>query len=203
MEENNISQGVLCFGGSFNPIHNAHLECCRIIANSKNMGRILLIPTAESPHKPGHRDMASATDRLTMCRIAVSGESLFEVSDIEFGRSGPSYTIDTVRDLRRMGHGAVSWLIGADMLMMLPKWHKARELIAEARILVMRRPGVEIRWTELPPAFRSLEANVVDAPLIDISATDIRNRVKAGLPIAHLTPPAVARYISDHKLYRA
>lgn len=164
--------------------------------------RALLIPSAQPPHKPGQADLASATDRLTMCRIAAEGESGIQVSDIEMHRSGPSYTFDTVCLLKEQGHPAISWLIGADMLMILPKWHRAPELIREAQILVMARPGVAIDWATLPAEFQALQANVVPAPLIDISATEIRRRVKVGEPIGHLVPEGVARYIAERGLYR-
>ena len=136
-----------------------------------------------------------------MCRIAAEGDPLFQVSDIEVRRSGPSYTIDTVRELKRAYCTDISWIIGADMLMILPKWHRAAELVREATILIMRRPGVEIEWDRLPHEYHFLKSNVLDTPLIDISATEIRRRVREGLSLSDLTPPAVAEYIREHKLY--
>lgn len=162
----------------------------------------MLMPSAQPPHKQGQSDMVDATDRLAMCRIAVASDSLFEVSDLELNRSGPSYTYDTVRQLKARHFEKVSWLIGADMLLLLPKWHRAAELVDEADMLVMRRPGFEIDWSRLPERFRELVRNVVDAPLIDISATDIRRRVRAGEPITGLVPSGVERYIKEHGLYR-
>lgn len=137
-----------------------------------------------------------------MCRIATEGDPLFEVSDIELRRSGPSYTIDTVHSLRAQGYKEVSWLIGADMLMLLPMWHRSRELIHEADMLVMNRPGCVIEWEKLPKEFRALEANLVDAPLVDISATDIRERIRAGKSVVGLLPEPVIRYIDEKGLYR-
>jgi nicotinate-nucleotide adenylyltransferase len=148
-------------------------------------------------------ELAPAMERATMCRIATAGDPLFEVSDIELKRSGPSFTIDTVRTLKAMGHRDVAWLIGADMLQILPKWHLARELIHEARILVMNRPGFAIDWSELPQEFRTLKANVVDAPLIEVSATEIRRRIRAGDSVAGLVPDAVLAYIREKGLYGA
>ena len=137
-----------------------------------------------------------------MCRVAVEGDSLFEVSDIELKRAGPSYTLDTVLALKSAGRQDIHWLIGADMLQMLPKWHRAEELVREATILVMARPGFEFDWALLPAAFAGLRHNIVEAPLVDISATEIRRRVRAGLDISELTPPAVVRYIQQRGLYR-
>lgn len=201
MEEQRTSQMLLCFGGSFNPIHNGHLECSRIVAKMSGVDRVLLIPSAQPPHKARQDDVASATDRLALCRLAAEGDPLFGVSDIELRRSGPSYTIDTVRELKSRGYHQISWLIGADMLMIFPKWHRARELMQEATILVMARPGVELAWSRLPEEFRGLERNLVQAPLVDISATEIRRRIRTGEPIDDLTPPRVAAYIREHGLY--
>src|SRR5438874_10001193 len=112
---------TLCFGGSFNPIHNGHLICAQAVAQKAGYDRVLVIPSAQPPHKPT-ADLASATDRLAMCKLAVQGRDLFEISDIETRRAGPSYTLDTARELRRAGLNDIHWLIGADMLLYLPKW---------------------------------------------------------------------------------
>ncbi len=192
----------LCVGGSFNPIHNAHLRCGLAAMDAKGFDRVVLIPSAQPPHKPGATDLAGAEDRLAMCRAAVAGDARFGVDDLELRRSGPSYTIDTVRELKHRGWPSVSWMIGADMLLYLPKWHKADELIREVNFVVVARPGWTLDWSQLPDAYRSLKANVVEAPLMDISATEIRRRVKAGESIADLTPLPVAQYIADRGLYR-
>jgi nicotinate-nucleotide adenylyltransferase len=201
MEEKRTSQMLLCFGGSFNPIHNGHLQCSRIVAGLRGFDRVMLIPSAQPPHKARQSDVASATDRLALCQLAAEGDPLFEASDIELRRNGPSYTIDTVRELKSRGYRHISWLIGADMLMIFPKWHQARELMQEATMLVMARPGVELAWNKLPEEFRRLQQNQVEAPLIDISATEIRRRIRAGESIDDLTPPRVAAYIREHRLY--
>src|SRR5688572_4633832 len=91
----------LCFGGSFNPIHNGHLLCAQAVASAIDATGLLLIPSAISPHKLGHADMASPADRLAMCRLAAAGSELVRVDDLELRRGPPSYTIDTVRQLRR------------------------------------------------------------------------------------------------------
>jgi nicotinate-nucleotide adenylyltransferase len=124
------------------------------------------------------------------------------VDDIETRRSGPSYTYDTAQALRvGRGWSQVHWLIGADMLLYLPKWHRAQELLREVHFVVMARPGWAIDWEQLPPEYRYLQSHLVQAPQVDISATEVRRRVKAGEPIDHLVPPAVARYIRDRGLY--
>lgn len=192
----------LCFGGSFNPIHHGHLICARAVAEAKGFERVLLIPSAQPPHKPQQPDMANPDNRLQMCRTAVAGSDFFEVDDLELRRQGPSYTVDTVRELKRRGWERVPWLIGADMLAILPQWHEAEALVQEAELLVMARPGWKFNWSALPEVFRSLRKNVVRAPLIQISATDIRRRVAEGKSIEYFTPPPVCRYVQEHGVYR-
>ena len=201
----------LCFGGSFNPIHHGHLACSRAVARVCSFDRVVLIPSASPPHKLPNRqggasDLAPADDRIEMCRLAVAGDALYEVDDLEAHRSGPSYTLDTVRELRRRGGDwadqPVHWLIGADSLLQLPTWHQPLALLEEVHFVVMARPGWAFDWERLPPPFRKLRENVVEAPLIDISATDIRRRVRAGEPIDDLTPKPVADYIRERGLYR-
>jgi nicotinate-nucleotide adenylyltransferase len=192
----------LCFGGSFNPIHNGHLRCAQAVAATAGYDSVVLIPSAQPPHKPDTSDLASASDRLAMCRLAATGLPLFHVSDIETRRTGPSYTIDTAHELRRQGWREVHWLIGADMLLYLPKWHRPDDLLREVHFVVMARPGWPIDWDTLPPAVQKLRSHVVEAPEIDITATEIRRRVWAGEPINQLVPEAVANYIAQQGLYR-
>nr|MBA3403151.1 nicotinate (nicotinamide) nucleotide adenylyltransferase [Gemmatimonadaceae bacterium] len=158
----------LCFGGSFNPIHYGHLLTSEAVAREKGFERVLLIPSAISPHKAGHDDMAAAHDRLAMCRLAVAGNTLFEVSDLELNRASPSYTIDTVRELRRQGWDKVHWLIGSDQVAALSRWHESAALLREVTFLVMARPGWSFNWQTLPPEFRALQSRVVEAPLLQI-----------------------------------
>jgi len=194
---------TLCFGGSFNPIHFGHLRCAEAVAKSAGFEQILLIPSAQPPHKPNATDLAPAEDRLAMCRLAAADDPLFAVSDIETRRGGPSYTIDTAAELKQQGFVTVHWLIGADMLMFLPHWHRAADLIRQVDFIVMARPGWTIDWSALPEEFRGLRSHMVAAPLIDISATEIRRRVREGRPIDDLVPAAVAGYIVERELYRA
>ena len=193
---------TLCYGGSFNPIHLAHLACSKAAAMTAGFGRVLLIPAAVPPHKPDHADMPPVSIRLKMCELAVNDDPFFVVSDIEARREGPSFTIDTVRLLKAQGWDRVGWLLGADQLRDLLKWKEPHAVIEEADVLIMARPGVEMDWAALPEPFRKLRANVVEAPLIDVSSTDVRRRIKMGLPIDGLVPAPVVRFIADCQLYR-
>jgi nicotinate-nucleotide adenylyltransferase len=192
----------LCFGGSFNPIHHAHLLCARAVAEARGFDRVVLIPSALPPHKLQATELAPPQDRLAMCRLAVGEDPLFEVNDLELVRSGPSYTIDTVRQLRRSGWDHVSWLIGADMVSILPQWHEPLQLLREAELVVMARPGWSLNWDALPEPYRALREQVVETPLMDISATTIRRRVAAGRSVRYLTPDAVCDHIARRQLYR-
>lgn len=192
----------LCFGGSFNPIHHAHLLCARAVAEALSYDKVLLIPTATPPHKLHADDITAPHHRLAMCQLAVEGDRLFDVSDIETKRSGPSYTIDTARQLRAQGWPRVDWLIGADMVAILPQWHEPDQLLREVHFVVMARPGWTLSTAGLPPELQRVLAQPVVTPLLEISATMLRRRVAAGLSIRYLTPPAVANYIESHGLYR-
>jgi nicotinate-nucleotide adenylyltransferase len=194
----------LVYGGSFNPIHHGHLICARALAESAGFDRVVLIPSALPPHKPATADLAGAEDRLAMCRLAAATQpQLFEVDDLELSRPGHSYTIDTVRLLKQRGWPVVHWLLGADMLRQLPTWHQPEALLREVDFLVIARPGWSFDWSSLPPAYRGLEKNVHGAPAIDISATDIRRRIAAGLSVDFLTPAPVIDYIKTHCLYKS
>jgi nicotinate-nucleotide adenylyltransferase len=195
-----MSGRTLCFGGTFNPIHHGHLICARFVAESVGFDRVLLIPSAQPPHKAGDAIVA-ASHRLAMCRLAVAGEALFEVDDLELQRSGPSYTVDTAGVLKKRGMERVYWLVGADMVRYLPTWHDSERLRQEVDFVVLERPGSVIEWDSMPPSWRALRQNVVSAPLVDMSATEIRRRVKENRSIAYLTPEPVVRYIREHGLY--
>jgi nicotinate-nucleotide adenylyltransferase len=162
----------------------------------------MLIPSAQPPHKPAHANLAPPQDRLRMCQLAVHGSATFVVDEIELKRTGPSYTIDTAAELKRKyGWPEVHWLIGADMLNYLPKWHRAEELLREVHFVVMARPGFEFDWHNLSAAFQHLREQVVEAPRIDISSTQIRDRVRTGLSIEFLTPAPVVEHLRERRLY--
>ena len=193
---------TLCFGGSFNPIHHGHLICARAVAERAGYEKVLLIPSSQPPHKPDVTQIADAHHRLAMTEASVRGTTLFDVSSIEVTRKEPSYTLITAQILKQQGLKEVHWLIGADMAQYLPQWHRPEELMQEVHFVVMARPGWSFDWSSLPEPFRVLRDRVVEAPQIELSATQIRRRVAEGKPIDFLTPPAVVEYIRDHGLYQ-
>lgn len=201
--------GILLFGGTFDPIHHGHLIVARFAAERLGISRVTLIPAAEPPHKRAAA-ITPVEDRLAMCRLAVAGDSLFEVSDCEAARGGRSYTIQTIEQLRSQAGSEdhFFWLIGADSLHELPTWFRAQELVELCTMVTVARPGFELgRLETLRPAFSEaqilrLRSHVLETPEIDISATEIRARVAAGKSTRYLTPDAVERYIAEHGLYR-
>ena len=192
----------LCFGGSFNPIHHGHLLCARAVAETAGFDRVALIPNAISPLKLDAPQLAPAHHRVAMCRLAVEGDELFEVEDLELTRPGPSYTIDTARELLRRGWGQVHWLIGSDAVPLLSKWHEPDALLNEVTFVVMARPGHPLDRASLPPPLQQVYDNLVPVKQVEISATETRSRATAGRSIRYLVPPAVADYITRHGLYR-
>jgi nicotinate-nucleotide adenylyltransferase len=136
-----------------------------------------------------------------MCQLVAAVDPLFSVTDVEIRRTGPSFTVDTARELRRQGMDPVNWLIGADMLNSLPRWHEPLALLQEVNFVVIARPGVDFDWSSLPQPFQALRSHLVEAPLVEISATEVRRRVRALESIDALVPAAVAAYIQTHRLY--
>jgi nicotinate-nucleotide adenylyltransferase len=193
----------LCFGGSFNPIHHGHLLCGMAAAEKLAFDTLVLIPSAIPPLKALSADMASAADRFGMCKLATEHVTGIQISDVELARSTPSFTIDTARQLRQLGWDKVSWLIGADAVAELPRWHDLPALLREVDFVVMGRPGQTVDWQALPAELRHLEESFVTVPQIEISATEIRRRVRNNQSIDFLTPAPVCAYIHERGLYRS
>ncbi len=204
-----MSKRIGLFGGSFNPIHCGHLIVARAIAEKLDLERVILLPSLNPPHK-GDRKLLDAGHRAEMVKLAIAGEPLFEFSDYDLTRGGPSYTIDTVLHFRKALAADVElfWLIGADSLSELTTWHRVPELIDACHITTAHRPGSDaIDWKELGTGLTKarvarLRAGVVNTPRIEISSTDVRRRLRAGLSVRYLVPDRVYAYILCHRLYR-
>ena len=182
------------FGGSFDPIHLGHLIVARSAAEQLRLEVVRFVPARIQPFKID-RQMATPEDRLAMLELALADQPGFEVDDREIRREGTSYTIDTLRELEAEApHDQLCLLVGADAARELPDWREARLIPEFSRIVVLTRPGVEYSLGEL-------EAELIQVPEIDISATEIRRRVRDGESIGELVPPAVAEYIESHGLY--
>lgn len=204
-----MAQRVGLYGGSFNPIHHGHLIVARAVAEQLRLDRVLLLPSARPPHK-GDRKLLEATHRAAIVKLAIEGESLFEFSDFDLTREGPSYTIETVAHFREaLGpHVELHWIIGADSLAELTTWYRVPELVDACRIVTAARIGWDtIDWTPLRAVLNAaqvaaLQDGVLTTPRIDISSTDIRRRVRDGQSILYLVPDSVRLYIEHHALYR-
>ncbi len=133
------SERLVLFGGSFDPVHHGHLIVARAVGEHLAALRVVLVPARQSPHK--QRIFASAEDRLAMLRLATSGQTMLEASDVEIIRDTPSYTIDTLEHFARLHEGPIAWVIGADMLHDLPCWHRARELVERFELVIAGRPA--------------------------------------------------------------
>jgi nicotinate-nucleotide adenylyltransferase len=197
------------FGGSFNPIHAAHLVVAERARDERSLDRILFIPARQPPHKPA-KPVAPAEDRLRMVELAIQGNDSFEASRLELDRAGPSYTLTTVRQLRDgLGKDAELFLVlGADSVHDMPTWWHARDLVREVEIIPVVRPGYSLEkdLDDLSRMFgadwaRRVRELTVHAPSMDISSTEIRERVAAGRSIRYLVPEPVRQYILSRGLY--
>jgi nicotinate-nucleotide adenylyltransferase len=212
-------------GGTFNPIHNGHLTIARQTHEALALERIVFIPTNDPPHK-SNKDLAAAHDRYEMVRLAIASEPDFAISDVEMRRPGKSYSIDTVRSLQQEygPHVHLSFLIGLDAFLEVPTWREPAALLKLSSFVVINRSGTSFhdlsRLEILPPLPQQSLADLdegrlakLDIPLgaqrltclhlppCDISASDIRAKIRQGVSVANLLPQPVESYILRHHLY--
>ena len=194
--------GIL--GGTFDPIHHGHLIAAAELRHALALDRVLLVPNADPPHKPGV-PVSTAEDRLAMIRLAIAGVPWLEIDTIELDRGGRSYTVDTLRALAaREPRSLLLFLMGEDSLRDLPRWHRPEEIVALADLGVATRPGVVVDVDAILstlPAARD-RVHLVEIPQIGIASRDIRVRVAGGRPIAFQVPPLVESYIERRRLYQ-
>lgn len=196
------------FGGSFNPIHCAHLILAERVWEEAHLDAVLFVPARRPPHKPNQKLLGSE-HRLEMVRRAIGDNSHFDCSTIELQQEGPSYTLRTVRKLHERMSGEVELflIMGSDSVLDLPNWWNAQELVEEIQIIAVNRPDNPVDdLTVVKEAFgsdvvRSIKTNWVEMPLLEISATEIRNRIKEGKSIRYLVPDSVRSYIAEYGLY--
>ena len=195
--------GIL--GGTFNPPHIGHLLCAEEALAQLELDEVLLMPVAAPPHKQITCD-PGVDHRVAMCRLAAGGEPGLSVSLAEVQRGGPSYTVDTLRDLHARSPGSeLTFIVGGDMARSLPAWRQPETVLDLAVLAVAEREGVRRRdIAESLAGVRGAAERVrfFDMPRVDVSSSLIRHRVAAGRSIRHLVPAAVAAYIADHSLYR-
>lgn len=189
-------------GGTFDPIHAGHIAAAKAAMDCAALDRVLFVPAAEPPHRPPAA--ASAEQRLEMCKLAIADESRFEASDVELDRAGPSYTVDTLAELRRLNPGDELFLIlGWDAARLFPSWRRPDEVRRLASVVVVARPGSDAPGeADLRPAGLGGDGvSICLEPTPDVSASEIRSAVAGGEPITGKVPPAVEQYIAAHGLY--
>ncbi len=195
--------GIL--GGSFNPPHLAHLVCASEAAAQLSLDRVLLTPVAAPPHKEAEQDPGPQA-RLELCRLAIAGDERLGVCDLEVVRGGPSYTVDTLRELHaRTPEDHLTFIVGGDIALGLPSWHEPEAVLDLARLAVAERSGAgrEAIAGRLAQHFGDAAVPVFfDMPRLDISSSQIRRRVAQGDPIRYLVPDSVAEQIARGRLYR-
>ncbi len=198
------------FGGSFNPPHVAHLILAERARVERALDRVLFVVARQPPHK-APRPLAPAEDRVRMVELAVAGNPAFEASNVELRKPGASYTLRTVRELKAaLGAGVELFLmLGGDSVLDLPTWWHAQELAREVKVITFGRPGSALgaKLDSLTEHFggdwvRQVRELTVEAPLMQISATEIRRRVRAGQSVRYMVPEAVRAYIEERGLYK-
>ena len=194
--------GIL--GGTFNPPHVAHLLCASEARWQLGLERVVLIPAAIPPHKQMDDD-PGIEHRLEMCRLAARAHTgWLDVSEIEARRGGPSYTVDTLREIHASQPGdELTFIVGGDMAWSLPTWREPEAILGLAHVAVAERAGArreEVR--EQLAGLRGVEnISYIEVPRIDVSSAVLRRRVRAGQPITYLVPDPVSDYIEKRRLY--
>jgi nicotinate-nucleotide adenylyltransferase len=191
------STQIALYGGSFDPVHRAHLEVARAVRSALAVDQVIFIPAAQSPLKDRTAG-ASGPQRKAMLDLAIEAEAGFRVDDCELRRGGTSYTLDTVEDFQRRYPGArLFWIIGADQLEQLRHWARIERLVRKVTFAVLQRPGYSLEG----PAIPGLCLERVDAPPMPHNSTDLRQRLRRGQSVTDWLPPAVEAFISSHDLY--
>lgn len=197
-------------GGTFDPIHVGHLAIAEEARDALGLERILFVPAGQPPHKP-LAAVTAAADRVAMVELAIADNPAFELSRLEVDRPGPSYTAETVAEIRAAEEAAgrvpdLTLVLSVETFKELPGWHEPERLLAAARLAVVPRegyPAPDPGW--LNDHFPGQEDRVdfLEGPRLGLSSTALRDRVAQHRSIRYLVPADVARYIDDHHLYRA
>ncbi|HLY13847.1 MAG TPA: nicotinate-nucleotide adenylyltransferase [Candidatus Limnocylindrales bacterium] len=203
--EGTVGPAVGLLGGTFDPIHNGHLAIAAQVRDALSLTGVTFIPAGVPPHKPGQA-VSPGVDRAAMIALAIAHTPGFSLSTIELDRPGLSYTADTLAALASAGRpgSGLEFILSAEAFAGFPGWHEPGRILDLARLAVVPRAGarpIDSAWLDAQlPGWRE-RVDFVEAPPIDISASVIRDRVRAGLPIDGLVPGAVADYIRTHRLY--
>jgi nicotinate-nucleotide adenylyltransferase len=185
-------------GGSFDPVHFGHLIAAQDAFEQYKLDRLILVPAAQAPLKPADMQTSSA-DRLAMLRAAVAWDHRFEISDYELSKGGVSYTIDSARHFRSVfPNDQLFWIIGGDQLPRIHQWREIEELAKLVEFIFLERPGHPVKAT---PVIPGLKLHRCDGHLVEISSTELRDRVRRGLSLDYFVPHKAIVYIREKHLY--
>jgi nicotinate-nucleotide adenylyltransferase len=185
-------------GGTFDPIHHGHLVAASEVESLFSLDEVIFVPTGE-PWQKHERRVSPAEHRYLMTVIATASNPRFWVSRVDIDRAGPTYTIDTIRDIAEQRPQAELFFItGADALGQILSWKDAEDALKLARFIGVTRPGYELSDAHLPTD----SVTLLDVPAMAISSSDCRSRVAAGRPVWYLVPDGVVQYINKHSLYK-
>jgi nicotinate-nucleotide adenylyltransferase len=200
-----MAERIGIFGGTFDPPHLGHLILADEAVDHLRLNRLLWVLTPDPPHKPG-QPISDSRSRLRLVRLAIRGNPAFEISRVDLDRTGPHYALDSMKILREQYPQAeLIYLIGGDSLHDLPTWYRPAELVQLCHTIgVMRRPGDEVDLSLLESKIPGISAKIawIDAPLLEISSSQIRQRAAAGQAFRYYVPPLVYRDICRTGLYR-
>lgn len=211
---------ILIFGGSFDPVHQAHVDCARFVQKKMNFDEVIFVPNSQNPIKSAV-ELVDPRDRLEMVRLAISEDrEIFSVDDSEVLRGGPSYSVDTVTEyVEKFGEGSVYFLLGLDAFERFDEWKEYSQILKICNLVVMSRSGRPLpRFLEdLPEGVRPFvglfdhsfcalttgrQIEFLQVPDWEVSSTELRKRLKAGRDVGHLMHPLVIDYMNEHKLYQ-
>lgn len=198
-----MSIGIL--GGTFNPIHNGHLILAQEMLNALHFSKVLFIPAKTPPLK---NITTSEEDRYNMVQLAIADNPLFEVSRIELDRSGVSYTIDTIKELKQQIKDDFYFIIGSDNVLDITHWHDWKELVSICNFAIAARPGINANVLDVMKSnlgnelIEQWQKNFVPIYGLQISSTEIRNRLQNNIPVKYYLPESVIDYIQKHQLYK-
>jgi nicotinate-nucleotide adenylyltransferase len=190
-------------GGTFDPPHYGHLVLAENARVQLALDGVLFVPAGQPPHKPAS-PVTPAHHRVALVEAAIGGNSAFTLSRVDLDRPGPHYTVDMLGILSRTyPDAALFFLMGGDSLAEFASWRDPTGIVEQAQLVVMERPGWEADVASLTEAIPGIRERLttLDAPYLQISGTDLRRRVRAGLPIRYLVPPAVEQYVIQQGLY--
>lgn len=188
-------------GGTFDPIHHGHLVAASEVADRFDLDEVLFVPTG-NPWQKADREITAAEDRYLMSVVATASNPRFSVSKVDIDRGGPTYTLDTLRDLREQFPDAKLFFItGADALSSIMSWRHWEEMFELAEFVGVTRPGYELTEEMFPEEIQR-RVHLIEIPAMAISSTDCRKRAQEGRPVWYLVPDGVVQYIAKNRLYQ-